>query len=135
RRPSIRLRLIIVAALSIVATLAVAGVSLVSVFERQILRRVEQELETRWTELAAAFVLDAEGRPALERELTDPRYHQPLSGAFWQIAEAGQPVLTSRSLWDEGIDTTEARPQSDGAFEAYSPDGDELYVVARPVVL
>ena len=55
RAPSIRLRLLAIAIVSILATLAVAGLSLVSVFERQILKRVEQELEIHWTELAAAF--------------------------------------------------------------------------------
>ena len=107
RRPSLRLRLLAVALISIVATLAVAEVSLVAVFERQILKRIEQELEVRFTELAAAFRLDADGKPTLIRQLTDPRYHQPYGGVYWQIEEDGKSVMTSRSLWDDTIDISD----------------------------
>ena len=56
----------------IVATLVVAGLSLGAVFERQVLKRVDQDLQVRWDELAAAVDLDADGTPALARDLTDP---------------------------------------------------------------
>ena len=62
-------------------------------FERQVLRYVERELETRWTELAGAFALDEEGTPSLTRPLTDPRYQKPYGGAYWQVASEGAPLL------------------------------------------
>jgi signal transduction histidine kinase len=136
KRPSIRVRLLTVALISIVATLAVAGFSLVSVFERQLLKRVEQELDVRWTELAASFELDANGNPTLLRPLTDPRYHRPYSGAYWQIAEAdGTVVLTSRSLWDDTLklsDRSGTDPDS-AAFETPGPGVSTLYVISRRV--
>ena len=135
--PSLRLRLLAVAVVSIVATLVVAGLSLGAVFERQVLKRVDRELQVRWDELAAALALDADGQPALSRELTDPRYHQPYSGAYWQIAENGEPVTTSRSLWDATLDTSDrSRTYNDsGSFEIAGPDDAATYVFSRPVSL
>lgn len=135
--PSLRLRLLAAAVVSIVATLVVAGLSLGAVFERQILKRVDQELQVRWDELAAALALDEEGLPVLSRDLTDPRYHQPYSGAYWQIVENGAPVATSRSLWDATIDTSDrSRTYNDsGSFEVTGPNDAATYVLGRPVSL
>ena len=95
-RHSIRLRLLAVAIMSIVVTIGVAGASLVVFFERQVLRYVEQDLNTRWTALAAAF--GAEGEAGLSHRLTDPRYHQPYGGAYWQVTENGRPITEVHDL-------------------------------------
>jgi len=135
--PSLRARLLAVAVVSIVATLAVAGFSLGAVFERQVLKRVDQELQVRWDELAAAISLGANGDAMLSRELTDPRYHTPYSGAYWQISENGAVVASSRSLWDATLDTADrSKTYNDsGSFETVGPDGGEVYVASRPVTL
>ena len=135
--PSLRLRLLAAAVVSIVATLVVAGLSLGAVFERQVLKRVDQDLQVRWDELAAAIELDAEGLPRLSRDLTDPRYHRPYSGAYWQIVENGAAVATSRSLWDVTLDTSDrSRTYNDsGSFEVLGPNDAATYVLSRPVSL
>jgi signal transduction histidine kinase len=135
--PSLRFRLLVIAALTIVGALAVAGLSLGTVFERQVLKRVDQELQVRWDELAAAFVLDASGAPSLDRELTDPRYHQPYSGAYWQVVETGAAPLTSRSLWDTTLDTSDrSHRYGDGdSFEVVGPNDADVYVLSRPVTI
>jgi signal transduction histidine kinase len=134
---SIRLRVLAVAIASIVATLAVAGVSLVFLFERQVLQYVEHDLEVRWTELASAFDVDAEGNPELGQRLADPRYDQPYGGAYWQVSESGGAVLRSRSLWDKELSLP--RRQSGGAaedsFEVDGPNGSQLYVIEREVTI
>ncbi|WP_243369900.1 sensor histidine kinase [Microvirga solisilvae] len=132
---SIRLRLLAVAIMSIVATIGVAGASLVVFFERQVLRYVEQDLNIRWTALAAA--LGAEGEAGLSHRLTDPRYHQPYGGAYWQVSEQGRPIMRSRSLWDTDLPAADPRQNSDGekAYEVEGPDGAELYVVERNVTI
>ncbi|WP_457089126.1 sensor histidine kinase [Microvirga sp. P5_D2] len=134
-RNSIRLRLLAVAIMSIVVTIGVAGASLVVFFERQVLRYVEQDLNVRWTALAAAF--GAEGEAGLSHRLTDPRYHQPYGGAYWQVTENGRPIMRSRSLWDKDLPGAGSRQASDGekAYEVEGPDGAELYVVERNVTL
>jgi signal transduction histidine kinase len=137
RAPSIRLRLLGVSIVSILVTLAVAGISLVSVFEQQILKRVEQELEIHWTELATAFEIGPDGNPILLRSLTDPRYHLPFSGSYWQVQERGAVVMSSRSLWDETIDVSDPSDHDTGsdAFEVTGPASSTLYVISRPVTL
>jgi signal transduction histidine kinase len=134
---SIRLRVLAVAVASIVVTIAVAGGALVFLFERQVLRYVEQNLNLHWTELAAAFEIATNGDPALSQRLTDPRYQQPYGGAYWQVSEGGRPILRSRSLFDKELPPAESW-QGTGAQNAYEtegPDGSELYVVAREVTM
>jgi signal transduction histidine kinase len=132
---SIRLRLLILAITSIVVTIAVAGASLVVFFERQVLRYVEQDLNIHWTELATAF--GTEGAAGLSQRLTDPRYHQPYGGAYWQVSEGGTAILRSRSLWDQALPVGELRQGADRdkAFEVEGPDGAELYVIERQVTI
>ena len=133
---SLRLRLLIVAIACILGTLAVAGSSLVVLFERQLLQRVGQELDARWAELGRSFIINAASAPEISPPLLDPRYHTPLSGAYWQVSEKGTPVLRSRSLWDGALDTSMAATHPDGQwFEVETADGRELYVVEREVIL
>jgi signal transduction histidine kinase len=130
-----RLRLLAIAVASILATLIVAGISLGTIFEHQVLKRVDRELQIRWDELAAALELDLSGRPAFIHELTDPRYLRPYSGAYWQITEGDRVVATSRSLWDTTLDTSDRSHtyNDSGAFEIVGPEGSALYVLSGPV--
>jgi len=132
---SIRLRLLVVAITSIVVTIAVAGASLVIFFERQVLRYVEQDLNIHWTELATAF--GTEGEDGIGQKLTDPRYHQPYGGAYWQVSENGRPIVRSRSLWDRELPVAGPREDADRdkAFEMDGPNGSELYVIEREVTV
>src|SRR4029453_5753081 len=109
--------------------LAVAGVSLVFLFEQQVLQYVEHDLEVRWTELASAFDLDAEGEPEIGQPLGDPRYDEPYGGAYWQVSEGAGAVLRSRSLWDKEL-SLPARPPgaAENSFEVDGPNGSQLYV-------
>lgn len=132
---SLKVRLMLLAAVSIGLTLVVAGVSLSVIYERHIQRRVAQELSVRWDELAGLVSLDATGRPQVASLPSDPRYRQPMSGAYWQVdTTAGEP-LRSRSLWDRSL-VVPADAPSDIAFETggFEPDS-EFYLVSRPVVL
>jgi hypothetical protein len=95
---SIRWRLGCFTAISILVALLVAGGALVMIFENHLERRVSQDLDVRWTELARALALSEEAKPVLSRDLADPRYLQPYGGAYWQVEENGKPALRSRSL-------------------------------------
>jgi signal transduction histidine kinase len=132
---SLKVRLMLLAALSIGATLVVAGLSISLIYERHIMRRVAEELSVRWNELAGAVALDSAGRPVVRPEPTDPRYVQPLSGAYWQVDGPAGEALRSRSLWDRGLDLPADAP-ADEAFEIDGFEkGSEFYVVSRPVVI
>ncbi len=93
---SLKVRLLLLAAAAIGITLLVAGGTLSLIFERHMQRRVADELAVRWTELAGAVGVGFDGRPMIEKQPTDPRYAQPLSGAYWQVAGADGLMLRSR---------------------------------------
>lgn len=132
RAPSLRWRLVLLAAITIAVTLGVAGLALVLIFERHIEQRVEQELDIKLTELLGAFALDG-NQPKLSHMLSDPRYEQPLSGAYWQVSTDLAPVLQSRSLWDQSLALRS--PGGSRAYEIAWPNDVTLYVIDRQVTL
>ena len=111
RRPSLRLRLVFAAAISIAVALAFIGVLIANVFDRQISKRLENDLSQNLDQLAAHFVFKDDNTAGLDADLTDPRYESPLSGLYWQIDEESKAPLRSRSLWD----TTLSVPATPGA--------------------
>ncbi len=135
RPTSLRLRLLALAALSIAATLTVAGLSFAYIFEDHVERLVEQELDVRWRELAGAVALGADKEPTLTHDLTDPRYQLPSSGAYWRIAEGDTVRLRSRSLWDDDLEPTDSvRVLSTGkAIERRGPNDTTVYMMEREV--
>lgn len=137
RPSSLRLRLMLLAAVSIGVTLTIAGLSLAYIFENHVERLMEQDLEVRWLELADAFALGADHKPILGKELTDPRYQRPNSGAYWRVTERGITALRSRSLWDQDIAPTAFVHLSPTgkAVEQRGPNGSTLYMMEREVTL
>jgi signal transduction histidine kinase len=120
--------------MSIIVTLAVAGMSLVMLFERQILRYVEHDLQVRWSELATVIGTGSTGDFELGQRLTDPRYQRPYGGAYWQVSEGGTVVLRSRSLWDGELPSRDTRAAEPAApYEGQGPDGSWLHVFEQQV--
>jgi signal transduction histidine kinase len=137
RRGSLKLRLLAAATVSVVAALALAGAGLSVLFEQHVVRRLEAELETHLRQLAAAVEIAADGALTVSRAPADPRFHEPLSGLYWQIeGDRGAP-LRSRSLWD----TTLALPRDSlesGAVhihELAGPGGTRVVLVERQLRL
>jgi len=129
---SLRFRVLLLAAVTIGMTLAVAAVSVKLLFERHIQRRIAAELETRFAEIAGSIALNQKGEIVFSRPLVDARYDEPLSGAYWQISMADTVLERSRSLWDETLPIPE--PLSpDRPREVTAEDGADLYVLARPL--
>lgn len=100
KRGSLRLRLAMGGAAAIIAALILAGVGLTYLFERHITRSLVSDLEVHLRQLLAAVDLSAAGEPQLTREPADPRFAEPLSGLYWQLATKSGAALRSRSLWD-----------------------------------
>ena len=104
---SLRLRLLAAGGASILLALALAGFGLVLLFERHVERRVALELEAHLRQLVDGLERPQDGSLQLARLPAEPRFQEPLSGLYWQIAEepppagdGGSAVLRSRSLWD-----------------------------------
>jgi signal transduction histidine kinase len=133
---SIRLRLLIAAAVSVVAALALAGVGLTYLFERHVERRIEAELANHMNEIIAGLEIAGDGSVNVIQPPTDPRFSAPLSGLYWQVVdEATGSVIRSRSLWDTQL-AMPAKPPADGAVqlvETKGPTGGLLVGVDREV--
>lgn len=105
-RTSLRWRLLGVALVAVTAALAIAGWWIARLFEQHVTQQFDQRLDDQLTQVIALLTVEATGRPALEGRLPDPRWERPYSGLYWQVqALAGdaEPVLRSRSLWDERL--------------------------------
>jgi signal transduction histidine kinase len=105
RRGSLRLRLFAAGAASILIALTIAGIGLLLLFERHVERRMVLELEAHLRQLVSGLDRSPDGLLEVARPPAEPRFLEPLSGLYWQIAvEPNGPVLRSRSLWDASLD-------------------------------
>ncbi len=101
---SLRVRLMLGTMIWISAALGVAGFVLTGFFKDYAAKQFQTSLQVHLDQLTANFNIDSQGTPFIIPALSDPRFSQPLSGLYWQINSAdGQPVLRSRSLWDDLI--------------------------------
>lgn len=101
---SLRLRLAL--AILVWVALGIGGiwVSATSLFAKHVEQQYHEELEVHIQELAGLVRLTPDGRPALVRPLSDPRYLVPLSGFYWQVSADGWPPLRSVSMSRGGLD-------------------------------
>ncbi len=100
---SLRWRLLMGSVAAIGMALLLAGWGLTELFRSHASDQFNQQLQVQLDQLTASF--DSNGAPALRPPLSDPRWSTPYSGLYWQIdgAASGQPVLRSRSLWDQAL--------------------------------
>ncbi len=122
-RGSLRLRLLVAAAISIAFALLLAGLALIGIFEAQVRTRVEQELHNHLLQLVAATRVSPDGTVSVKGDIADPRFEQPLSGMYWEVRPVdGGEVVTSRSLWDASLghldNTTTTGPEGEPLIAA-----------------
>jgi signal transduction histidine kinase len=133
---SLRLRLFLGGALSIIAALALAALGLVLLFEKHVERRIESELGVYLDQIIANLDRDGDGALVVADVLADPRFDQPLSGLYWQV-QAGDAALRSRSLWDGDLPLPSDK-LADGVVHRHriiGPAGAELLALERSVRL
>ncbi len=140
---SLRLRLLAAGGASVLLALALAGVGLVLLFERHVERRVVLELEAHLRQLIDGLERIEDGSLQLARPPAEPRFLEPLSGLYWQIAEeppraaGGAAALRSRSLWDATL-RLPPDPLQGGEVHRHvipGPGGAALLAVERHVAL
>ena len=98
---SLALRLVIGAGALIAVALIAAGFALSALFRDYVEQSFDARLDVLLLGLVAVAEIDDQGQLGLTRGVGEPRFDQPLSGWYWQIADGAEPVLRSRSLWDE----------------------------------
>lgn len=109
---SLRLRLIVGGVTAILIALTVAGGGLVFLFERHVTRSIGDDLNVYLNQLTAGIDVDAQGQIVVSRPPADPRFLEPLSGLYWQIADDRGQMLRSRSLWDTALTLELDQPKS-----------------------
>jgi signal transduction histidine kinase len=130
---SLRVRLLLSAAVAIFLALAAAWIVMTLLFERHIERRVEADLIREGMQLAANVAIGVEGVPVLSREPGDVRFAEPASGMYWQVTTA-RGSLRSRSLWDESLPPAPAARARDWTTRSIvGPFEEELLLVERLV--
>ena len=140
---SLRLRFVL--AIGLWVLLGIAGIWFTAnrVFTRHIELAYHEELEVHVRELARLAELDEAGAPFLLRPLSDPRYEEPLSGFYWEVAVHGHPPLKSESMTRGELEQRVAHSPSivhriergpTGPAITYGmteqgPDGQEVHIV------
>lgn len=130
---SLRVRLLLGAAVAIFLALAAAWVVMTLLFERHIERRVEADLVREGLQLAAGVAIGPGGAPLLDRVPADTRFAEPASGLYWQVSTP-RGLLRSRSLWDEELPHSNAAQTNDWSKRYVAgPFEQQLLIVERIV--
>lgn len=95
---SFRTRLIVGAAIWIIAGLSVSGVLLSELFKAHVTQQFDDELHGHAAELAALIDIAPDGKLSLHRRLSDPRFLPKDSGFYWRVEAASGQAITSPSL-------------------------------------
>lgn len=95
---SLKARLIVVAALWVVAGVTVAGFLLSATFKNFLIEQFYHEIHEHLDEFEGLMEIDENGKIGLQRVLSDPRFSIPLSGFYWEIQKDNAIVARSNSL-------------------------------------
>lgn len=140
---SLAARLVIVAAIWSGIALALAGVFLVSLYQRAGERAFDAQLEIHIKALIAEMLETDDGEPretpsvAAPRYRGDPRFSLPLSGWYWTVrgADGGEILFASQSLVGDPLDTPPLEGTSGEASFITGPTGDEVRVLQRRITI
>jgi signal transduction histidine kinase len=131
---SLRLRLLLASALTIILSLLLAQLALAAIFQQHVETRVRTELENHLWQLVDAISFDETDALKIVKPLADPRFDRPLSGLYWQISIAGKPVANSQSLWDQTLTAPQAAASAPIAWLTLpGPEDSTLAAMARTI--
>lgn len=122
---SLRVRFLLISALSVALALTAAGFIMIRLFEKNLERRVETELTNYVNQIAVELVFDDKGQLLPPKNLLDRRFNLAYSGLYWQIDDLSEErQLRSRSLWDFALPLPD-NPHGAGEVHRYFLDGPE----------
>ena len=117
-------------AMSLVALLAVqwlvASAAIGRLMEGQLVARLTKDAES----LLSALEPDPQGTLRLDTRRVSSRYQRPLSG-FYYTVRSGALHETSRSLWDEAIESRSVAPGEALQFRTTGPERQPLLAVVH----
>jgi signal transduction histidine kinase len=134
---SLRFRLLGAGAIVILIAVQVAGVILLLLFERNVIRLVHNEMDAGLEQLARLLSRDEAGKPQLRNNSADADFRQRLSGRYWQVSADGEILSRSRSLGSAELDTKSVPDTIEGVqrLPLVGPDKQKLYGSFRRIVL
>ncbi|MEP3071206.1 sensor histidine kinase [Maricaulis sp.] len=148
RRSSLAFRLFAGAAAWALVLLLLGAIALTTLYQRSILRTLDDRLTGVAGALVAAVEIDETGEVLLARRPSDPAYGRVFSGRYWQIvdddgsADGGEVLAVSRSLWDEVLvpgntllDRLRAEPGAVVTIDTKGPSGEPLRLTGQAVQL
>ena len=111
---SLRVRLLVAAAISIALALILAAAGLAWLFQRHVERWIDSGLEVELNQLVGGLRRSPDGHIEIGRMPPDPLFEQPLSGRYWQLVVGpdGEDVVQGPYGADaEGILCVDIVPQ------------------------
>jgi len=132
---SLAFRLVASAAIWCALLLSVGGFALSRLFEGTVERNFDARLGVLLEGVVAGSELDPDGSLTLRPQLGEPRFDQPLSGWYWQIDDAGRPLLSSASLWDQALPVPALVDGQSTTSDAQGPQGEPLRLLSRAIGL
>lgn len=142
---SLRWRLLLATALWVVLSLFVVGGVVLYVFEEQTEAQLRSELNVHLNQLSSLLEWRADradlGAPEvfIVGRLSEPRFEQPLSGWYWQVAliQDNEPrvALQSASLWDEHLPLLPRQEVQQWQSGVPAFDEESLYVLQQKLQL
>lgn len=114
-RHSLRFRLIVGSAMAVMVAILIAGLFIAGLYRTNTTERFTNELDHHLDELAGLIAVGPDDRPRVRQPLSDPLFHVPGSGLYWQIDRPGGGSLRSGSL---GSNSLTARPSEAGWDDA-----------------
>jgi signal transduction histidine kinase len=135
RRNSLAFRLVAGAAVWCALWLSAGGYALSALFGKTVERNFDARLGVLIEGLVAGSELNPDGQLQLRLQIGEPRFEQPLSGWYWQIADGTQVLRRSLSLWDATLPAALAPGELAAARYVTGPDGQPLRLLVRAITL
>ncbi len=132
-RHSLKLRLLLAAALGIGLSLLIAGTAFFFMFQRYAERLATRQLENDFVQLVSGVRIGSDGKIVSRAILSDPRFEKPYGGLYWQINEIGQVPLRSRSLFDTELPDL-SKPEVRVSVIT-GPENEPLFALQKEIVL
>jgi signal transduction histidine kinase len=123
---SLRLRFLFASILWVSIATVVAGAVISGLYRSHTTRQYRDDLAGHLKELALLTAVGTDGRPALQRPMSDPRFREIGSGYYWQIEEPGFATVKSATLGNAVLKGTFATSDQTQSGWSKGPAGEAL---------
>ncbi len=131
---SLRTRALIGGVISAFAAVGVGVVLLNSYIDQVVMKRFDQALLDRHTQVVVALSYSATNPLRVNDMVFDPGFERPYSGRYWQISKSNGEVFTSNSLLGEALAETGKTAQIT-VKDAVAFGGEPIRVASQRVTL